>query len=182
MSDEEKETEQHSERAFSNNDYHSVFFAETHHGILHADNNGQILDANEFMTELTGYSRHELLEMSLSDLIEARFKSDRINIKALVYGKSRSIFSQLMIAARRGTHIECRIDAKRIPYSLGKPFCHIVAHIYPTQKETVSDLPSLLWYVVKNRPARNAIIVFALLLILSGNLSLILDFFGRFFK
>lgn len=83
-------------------------------GIFISNQEGDYVEVNRIATDLTGYSREELLSMNIRDLIlQEDYQNRPLKIKELLAGET--IINERIFMRKNGSRLEVEISAKLLP-------------------------------------------------------------------
>lgn len=98
-------------------------------GIFIADENGKYIDVNPVGCRMLGYTKEELLEKNLRDLIYYDSKAPQLALDKLLAGETVTVERQLI--KKDGTILHCEIVAKMLP---DKRFQGLVRDIFERKR------------------------------------------------
>ncbi|GAP07648.1 MAG TPA: PAS domain S-box protein [Anaerolinea thermolimosa] len=98
-----------------------ALFEQNKDAVLLMDMQGRYIDANRVATELTGYTREELLQMTFHQLVHPTEMSLAISrFEALLAGEQLPVYERLFVH-KNGEPILCEVNTARVDDASGKP-------------------------------------------------------------
>jgi PAS domain S-box-containing protein len=94
-------------------DLYHCLFDEAADGVFVADSAGRYIAVNDRGCELTGYSREELLAMSVSDLVDAEDLRDR-PLRIVELSRGRPVLSERVIRCKDGARLNVEISGRQL--------------------------------------------------------------------
>jgi len=121
------------------------------------DIEGKLLEVNKVVCEVTCYGRHELLQISIMDLVPPEYKSKLIDDVKRLQENKNSIFETLVLC-KGGSHIPIEVSNRLIEYegktavlSIGRDITerkkteHKIKESEAKYKEVVSSMDAIFW-------------------------------------
>ncbi|MBW1961033.1 MAG: PAS domain S-box protein [Deltaproteobacteria bacterium] len=106
--------------------------------IFISDANARFVDVNAAATVLTGYSKEELVEMSLQDLYDHVGSEDFHKLFDRIL-RGETLNSEAKLRRKNGAKIDAKLSNRRVMVQ-GVPYLHIVARDITEQKRAVTSL------------------------------------------
>jgi PAS domain S-box-containing protein len=110
-------------------------------GLLHVDLDGRLIRANQKISDISGYSREELLAMSIFDLIDQQYLENDMKIfMQVMKGEVENYVSEKLCAMKNGEACWINLNVSRVTDDLTHRAIYFVAVVEDISERKKSDL------------------------------------------